>query len=202
MVTLNIWLWQCQLLKRLYSKCSELSGNLVCPDHTPAGVRKHFSLYVLHTNFSCVSNCWWSLRMWGDQCTFFLWLNEKLFCRLLPVSLHIHQVFLFCCFTFSTPYLSLNVTAIPAPYAQNVTAIPAPYAQSVLTQCAKCSCGGLEKMSPFLCTICNFSSTFTPSTLPLLDLWPQVHCSLCQRPARGVTCNIRRQMIPGVAFSC
>ncbi len=50
--------------------------------------------------------------------------------------------FLFCCFTFSTPYLSLNVTAIPAPYAQ-----------SVLTQCAKGSCGGLEKMSPFLCTI-------------------------------------------------
>ncbi len=121
--------------------------------------------------------------MWGDQCTFFLWLNEKWFCRLLPASLHIHQVFFF--FTFSTPYLSLNVTAIPAPYAQNVTAIPAPYAQSVLTQCAKGSCGGLGKMSPFLCTICNFSSTFTPSTLPLLDLWPQVHCSLCQRPARG-----------------
>ncbi len=49
--------------------------------------------------------------------------------------------FLFCGLTFSTPYLSLNVTAIPAPYAQ-----------SALTQCAKGSCGGLEKISPFLWT--------------------------------------------------
>ncbi len=64
--------------------------------------------------------------------------------------------FSFCFFTFSTPYLSLNVTAIPAPYAQNVTAIPAPYAQSVLTQCAKGSCGGLEKISPFLWTTFGF----------------------------------------------
>ncbi len=50
--------------------------------------------------------------------------------------------FLFCFFTFSTPYLSLNVTAIPAPYAQ-----------SALTQCAKGSWGGLRNRLPFLCCI-------------------------------------------------
>ncbi len=61
--------------------------------------------------------------------------------KILPSSscVTVHSPgFLFCGLTFSTPYLSLNVTAIPAPYAQ-----------SVLTQCAKGSCGGLEKYHLF-----------------------------------------------------
>ncbi len=79
--------------------------------------------------------------------------------------------FLFCCFTFSTPYFSLNVTAIPAPYAQ-----------SALTQWASDSCCGLEKRSPFLCTTSGIwygISSASSASLPLLDLSPQVHGSLC-----------------------
>ncbi len=139
--------------------------------------------------------------MWGDQCTFFLWLNEKLFCRLLPVSLHIHQVYLFFYFIFLFLFLFLffyflHTIFIFKCYCNTCT---------ICTICAYTMCQlvvGLkkchlsyvqsEKMSPFLCTICNFPSTFTPSTLPLLDLWPQVAPATTTRSTPKRTPSPRR----------
>ncbi len=163
--------------------------------------------------------------------------------------------FLFCGLTFSTPYLSLNVTAIPAPYAQ-----------SALTQCAKGFLWWAWKNITFSVdylwypvwdwTVGVFTHTWVITlhmsyhlrsyshpwkniTFSVDYLWYPVwdwtvgvfthtwvitlHMSyhlrsyshppslgpessgplqFAPKPARGVTCNTRRQMIPGVAFSC
>ncbi len=81
--------------------------------------------------------------------------------------------FLFCCLTFSTPYLSLNATAMPAPYAQ-----------SALTQWVRGSNCGLEKMSPFLCTICNFPALSLPA--PSLSwTWDLRSTAVCAKDLLG-----------------
>ncbi len=89
--------------------------------------------------------------------------------------------FLFCCLTFSTPYLSLNVTAMPAPYAQ-----------SALTQWARGSNCGLEKRSPFLrwmsgswyCIRCVCVSSPSPS-VSLSWTWVLRSTAVCAKDLLG-----------------
>ncbi len=122
--------------------------------------------------------------------------KKKKFCRLLPVSLYIHQVFCFVVSLFP-PHICLWMSLQYLHHMHNL------HLHNVL----RVPVVGLKKYHLFcglpLVSCMGLDITFVLTlTLPLLDLSPQVHCSLCQRPARGITCSTRRQMIPGVAFSC
>ncbi len=77
--------------------------------------------------------------------------------------------------TFSTPYLCWNVTAMPAPYAQ-----------SALTQWAKGSCGGLEKISPFLWTTSGiWYGIPSASSASLSWTWVLRSTAVCARDLLG-----------------